>query len=176
MLSRESKQEIINQINEKFKSNPSIFVLDYKGLSVKELEKIRRELKSVSSEIKIVKNTLLLKASEDTEADQLSELFVGSTAIAFCTDDSSAAAKLFVKSAKEYEQFSIKGGLLEGKKLDVSEIEQISKLPSRIELIAQFASLLSSPMSGFLYSLQNMQSKLLYALNALKEKKDKEQQ
>ena len=172
MLTRESKQEIINQISEKFKSNPSIFVLDYKGLTVKELEKIRKDLKAVSSEIRIVKNTLLKKASENTEADQLNDLFVGSTAIAFCVDDSSSAAKVFVKSSKDYEQFSIKGGLLEGKILGVTEIEQISKLPSRIELIGKFAGLLNSPMSGFLYSLQNIQSKLLYALNALKEKKD----
>ena len=173
MLSRENKQQIINSLNDRFKSNPSIFVLEYKGLTVKELEKIRKELKSVSSEIKIVKNTLLRKASEDTEADQISDLFVGSTAIAFCTDESSAVAKVFVKSAKDYEQFSIKGGLLEGKKVDVTDIEQISKLPTRIELIAQFAGLLNSPMSGFLYSLQNMQSKLLHALYALKEKKEK---
>jgi len=175
MLTRENKQEIISNINEKFKTNPSIFVLEYKGLTVKELENIRKDLRTVSSEIKIVKNTLLKKASEDTEAQMLNDLFVGATAVAFCTDDSSAAAKVFVKSAKDYEQFSIKGGLLEGKVVDVAEIEQLSKLPSRIELIAKFAGLLNSPMSGFLYSLQNMQSKLLYALNALKEKKDKEQ-
>ena len=175
MLTRETKQEIINNINEKFKSNPSIFVLEYKGLTVKELEHIRKDLRNVSSEIKIVKNTLLKKASEDTEAQLLNDLFVGSTAIAFCTDDSSAAAKVFVKSTKVYEQFAIKGGLLEGKVVDVSEIEQLSKLPSRIELIAKFAGLLNSPISGFLYSLQSMQSKLLFALNALKEKKDKEQ-
>ena len=167
MLSRESKQEIINNLNDKFKANPSIFVLEYKGLTVKELEKIRKDLRAVSSEIKIVKNTLLKKATEKTEADQLNDLFVGSTAIGFCSDDSSAAAKVFVKSTKDFEQFSIKGGLLEGKKVDLSEIEQISKLPTRIELIAQFAGLLNSPMSSFLYSLQNMQSKLLYALNAL---------
>ena len=175
MLTREAKQEIINNLNDKFKANPSIFVLEYKGLTVKELEKIRKDLRTVSSEIKIVKNTLLKKATEKTEADQLNDLFVGSTAVAFCTDDSSAAAKVFVKSAKDYEQFSIKGGLLEGKKVDLAEIEQLSKLPTRIELIAQFAGLLNSPMSSFLYSLQNMQSKFLYALNALKEKKEKEQ-
>ena len=144
-------------------------------VTVKELEKIRKDLRAVSSEIKIVKNTFLRKATEKTDADQLNDLFVGSTAIGFCTDDSSAAAKVFVKSTKDYEQFAIQGGLLEGKRVDVSEIEQISKLPSRIELIAKFVGLLNTPMSGFLYSLQNMQSKFLYALNALKEKKEKEQ-
>ena len=175
MLTKETKQEIINQLNEKFKSNSSIFVLDYKGLTVKELEKIRKDLRAVKSEIKIIKNTLLRKASENTDANQLNDLFFGSTAVGFCIDDSSAAAKVFVKSAKDHQRFIIKGGILEGKKVTASEIAQISKLPTRIELIAKFTGLLNSPMSRFLYSLQNMQSKFLYALSAIKEKKEKEQ-
>ncbi len=173
MLSKETKQEVINQINERFKSNPSVFVLEFKGLTVKELENVRKDLRQTNSELKIVKNTLLKKAAEDTDAGQLSNLFVGSTAIAFCYEDSAATAKVFVKSAKEYELLNIKGGLLEGKVVSVDEIEKISKLPSRIELIAQFMGLLNSPMSNFLYSLQNMQTKFLYALEALKEKKEK---
>lgn len=173
MLSKETKQEVINQINERFKSNPSVFVLEFKGLTVKELENVRKDLRQTNSELKIVKNTLLKKAAEDTDAGQLSNLFVGSTAIAFCDEDSAATAKVFVKSAKEYELLNIKGGLLEGKVVSVDEIEKISKLPSRVELIAQFMGLLNSPMSNFLYSLQNMQTKFLYALEALKEKKEK---
>ncbi len=173
MLSKETKQEVINQINERFKSNPSVFVLEFKGLTVKELENVRKDLRQTNSELKIVKNTLLKRAAEDTEAGQLSNLFVGSTAIAFCDEDSAATAKVFVKSAKEYELLNIKGGLLEGKVVSVDEIEKISKLPSRVELIAQFMGLLNSPMSNFLYSLQNMQTKFLYALDALKEKKEK---
>jgi len=173
MLSKETKQEVINQINERFKSNPSVFVLEFKGLTVKELENVRKDLRQTNSELKIVKNTLLKKAAEDTDAGQLSNLFVGSTAIAFCDEDSAATAKVFVKSAKEYELLNIKGGLLEGKVVSVDEIEKISKLPSREELIAQFMGLLNSPMSNLLYSLQNMQTKFLYALEALKEKKEK---
>ena len=173
MLSKETKQEVINQINERFKSNPSVFVLEFKGLTVKELENVRKDLRQTNSELKIVKNTLLKKAAEDTDAGQLSNLFVGSTAIAFCDGDSAATAKVFVKSAKEYELLNIKGGLLEGKVVSVDEIEKISKLPSRVELIAQFMGLLNSPMSNLLYSLQNMQTKFLYALEALKEKKEK---
>jgi len=173
MLSKETKQEVINQINERFKSNPSVFVLEFKGLTVKELGNVRKDLRQTNSELKIVKNTLLKKAAEDTDAGQLSDLFVGSTAIAFCDEDSAATAKVFVKSAKEYELLNIKGGLLEGKIVTVDEIEKISKLPSRVELIAQFMGLLNSPMSNLLYSLQNMQTKFLHALEALKEKKEK---
>jgi len=172
MLSKESKQEIIKQINESFKTNPSVFVLEYKGLTVKELENVRKDLKQTNSVLKIAKNTLLKKAAIDTDADQLNDLFIGSTAVAFCSDDSGSALKVFVKSAKQYEQFNIKGGLLEGQLVGLDEIEKISKLPSRIELIAQFMELVNSPMSNLLYSLQNMQTKFLYALEALKDKKE----
>ena len=173
MLSKETKQEVINQISERFKSNPSVFVVEYKGLTVKELETVRKDLRKTNSELKIVKNTLLKKAAEDTDAALLNDLFVGSTAVAFCDDDSAAAAKVFVKSAKEFELLNIKGGLLEGKFVGAEEIETISKLPSRIELVAQFMGLLNSPMTNVLYSLKNMQTKFLYALEALKEKKEK---
>ena len=77
MLSKETKQEVINQINERFKSNQSVFVLEFKGLTVKELENVRKDLRQTNSELKIVKNTLLKKAAEDTDAGQLSNLFVG---------------------------------------------------------------------------------------------------
>ena len=173
MLSKETKQDVINQINERFKSNPSVFVIEYKGLTVKELENVRKDLRQTNSELKIVKNTLLKKAAENTDAGQLSDLFVGSTAVAFCPEDSAAAAKVFVKSAEEYDLLNIKGGILEGKLVSIEDIETISKLPSRVELVAQFMGLLNSPMSSFLYSLQNMQTKFLYALEALKEKKEK---
>lgn len=175
MLTREAKQEIIQQLNNKFKSYSSIFVLDYKGLNVKELEKIRKDLRVVDSELKIVKNTLLKKASDSTLADQLCDLFVGTTAVGFSKGDFSQSAKIFIKSAKDNEQFAIKGGMIEGKKVSLNEIEQISKLPSKDELIVQLAVLLNSPMSRFLYSLQNMQTKILYALKALEDKKQKQQ-
>lgn len=171
MLTREAKKEIVEQLNGKFRSSLSIFVLDYSGLTVKELEKIRKDLKSVDSEIKIVKNTLLRKASDDTVADQLTDLFTGSTAIGFSKGDSSASAKVFVNSVKTHEQFTIRGGIVEGKKVDAGEIEQISKLPTKTELLSQFACLLNSPMTQFACSLKNMQTKFVYVLQALKEKK-----
>ncbi len=171
MLTREAKGKIIEELNGKFTSGLSMFVIDYSGLTVKDLEKIRKDLKVVDSEIRIVKNTLLRRASSDTVADQLTDLFTGSTAIGFSKGDSSASAKVFVDSAKTYEQFTIRGGVVEGKKVDAGEIERISKLPTKTELIAQFASLLNSPMSRFAYSLKNMQTKFLYLLQALKEKK-----
>ena len=174
MLSRENKHEVINQLNEKFKTHSSVFVLSYKGLTVKELEGIRKDLREVNSEFRIAKNSLLKKAAEETDAQEISDYFVGTTAVAFCHEDSTSAAKVFVKSSKEFENLIIKGGLIEGKKVDVSEIEKISKLPSRTELIGQFAGLLTSPMSNLLYSLNNMQAKLVYALNSLKNKKEEE--
>ena len=174
MLDRSSKAEIIQELNQRFQSTSTLFVLEYKGLGVRDLEALRKDLKSVDGELKVVKNTLLKQASENTEIDKLNDLFVGPTAIAFCRKDSPVAAKIFVKTAKDLEQFKIKGGIVDGVVVDSAEIDQISKLPSREELIAQFMGLISSPMSNFVGLLSQMQVKFVYALEALKQKKEEE--
>ena len=173
MLSKETKQEVINQISERFKSNPSVFVLEYKGLTVKELENVRKELKQTNSELKIVKNTLLKKAAEDTDASQLNDLFVGSTAVAFCEDDSAAAAKVFVKSAKDYELLNIKGGLLEGKLVSLQEIETISKLPSRIELNCTVYGSFKFPNDKCFIFITKYANKILICFRSIKRKERK---
>lgn len=174
MLNRTQKEEIVNYLNSRFKNNPSLFVVEYKGLSVKELEGIRNSLKKKEAEFQVVKNTLLIKASENTEAEKINNLFDGPTAIAICEQDSPEIAKVFVKSSEDMPNLKIKGGIIEGTVVDNSEIERISKLPSREELIAQFMGLLTTPLNNFAISLKQMQLKFVYALESLKNKKDQE--
>lgn len=174
MLTRKEKDEMINSLNTAFKANPSLFVVEYKGLNVKELEGLRKSLKGNNTELRIVKNTLLKKASLNTDAEKISDLFQGPTAIAICEKDSPVVAKVFVKSLKEIPNLKIKGGLVEGMVVDSSEIERISELPSREELIAQFMGLIVTPLNNFAGSLKQMQSKFLYALESLKNKKEQQ--
>ena len=172
MLNRAAKEEIINNLNHRFKATQSLFVVEYKGLNVKELEKLRVDLKNVNADFKIVKNSLLIKAAENTEIEQINDLFEGPTAIAICDKDSPAVAKVFVKSVEDAPLLKIKGALLEGKVVELPEIEIISKLPSREQLVAQFSGLLNTPMSKFIGTLTQMQNKLLYALSELTNKKE----
>jgi large subunit ribosomal protein L10 len=172
MLSKAAKNDIVKRLSEIFKANPSVVLVEYKGLTVAELEGLRSNLKDADTEFKIAKNTLLKIAAKDTEIEQLSDLFAGPTAIAVCESDPSAAAKVFVKTAKDKPSLVIKGGIVEGNVVGIDEITAISKLPSRLEMMAQLLGALSSPMSNLLGSLKQMQAKLLYALEAIKDTKE----
>ena len=175
MLSRSAKQELIDQFSEAFKANPSVMVVEYKGLSVSEMEGLRQNLQEAEAELKVVKNSLLKIASKDTEIEKISELFVGPTAVAICKNDPTSVAKVFVKSAKDLPSLLIKGGIVDGNVVNEVQIADISKLPSRVEMIAQLLGMLSTPMSNFVGALTQMQTKLLYALTALKEAKTGEE-
>lgn len=172
MLSKAAKQEIINDLSQTFKSSPSIFVVEYKGLSVKEIEKLRKGVKNANADLKVVKNSLLKKASEETDIEKINDLFQGPTAVAICEEDSPKVAKVFVDSLDDLPALKIKGGIVEGKVVDFEEIKQISKLPSREELISKFITLLSVPMSNVATTLKQMQTKVVYVLNAVKDKKN----
>ncbi len=171
MLTREQKQQIVSELSEKFKANPSLFVVEYKGLSVKEIEMVRKSLRGAEAEFKVVKNTLLKRAAKGTSIEEINFLFEGPTAIAICSKDSPEVAKIFVKSSKQFPNLKVKGGVVEGMVVDPSQIEQISKLPSKNELIAQFMGLVKTPIVNFVGAVKQMQLRLVYALEALKEKK-----
>ncbi|GIW47253.1 MAG: 50S ribosomal protein L10 [Deltaproteobacteria bacterium] len=173
MLTKAVKQEIIREFNEKFKSAPSLFVVEYKGLKVKEMEELRKRLKKARAEFRVVKNNLLKLASRGTEIEKVQSLFEGPTAVAVCQEDPVSVSKIFVESAKELPVLKLKGGIIEGKVVSVEDISKLSELPSREVLLSQFVGLLSSPISNFIYVLLELQRHLLYALYALKEQKEK---
>ena len=172
MLSKAAKNDIVKQYSEVFKANPSVVLVEYKGLTVTELEGLRSNLKEADAQLNVVKNTLLKIAAKDTTIEQLSDLLIGPTAIAVCESDPAAAAKIFVKTAKDMPSLVIKGGVVEGTVVGVDEITALSKLPSRQEMMAQLLGALSSPMSNLLGALTQMQTKLLYALEAVKDTKE----
>lgn len=174
MLSKAAKNELVQEFNDVFKANPSVMVVEYKGLTVKELETLRANLKKADAQLKVVKNTLLRIAAKDTQIEQINDLFEGPTAVAICEKDAAAVAKVFVESLKKLPLLKIKGGIVEGSVIGESQISDLSKLPSRQELISQFLGLLKSPVSNFLGTLNQLQSKLIYALNAVKDAKEKQ--
>ncbi len=173
MLSKTVKEEVVKEYNEKFKSNPYLFVVEYKGLTVKEIEGLRRNLKRVKADFKVIKNTLLKIASIDTDVEKLQVLFNGPTAVAVCKEDPVSVVKVFTDSLKTLPVLKLKGGIVEGKVVDTEDILKLSKLPSREVLISQLLGLLSNPISNFMGTLMELQRRLLYALSAVKENKEK---
>jgi large subunit ribosomal protein L10 len=176
MLNKAQKQELVRDFNERFKANPSLFVVEYKGLSVKDMEKLRRRLKKARADFRVTKNSLLKIASRGTEIEKIKDLFDGPTAIAICNENPVSVAKVFTESIKELPILKLKGGIVEGKIIGIDEVSKLSQLPSREVLLAQFLGLLSSPISNLMGTLMELQRRLLYVLNAvkdIKEKKDK---
>ena len=171
MLTKAAKNEVVEHYSGVFKANPSVVFVEYKGLTVKEIQELRSNLKGADSELKVVKNTLLKIAAKDTKIEQITDLLSGPTAIAVCENDPAAVAKVFVKSVKDHPLLKIKGGVVEGNVVGADEITALSKLPSRPEMLSQLLGILSSPVANFLGTLTQMQTRLLYALEAVKDTK-----
>lgn len=175
MLTKDAKQELVREYGEKFKANPFLFVVEYKGLTVKEMELLRRRLKKADADFGVVKNTVLKIASTGTDAEKIKNLFEGPTAIATSKADAVSVAKVFTESAKDLPILKLKGGMLEGKVIGVEDVSKLSKLPPKDILLGQFMGLISSPVSNFMGVLAELQRSLIYALGAVKEKKEKEE-
>jgi large subunit ribosomal protein L10 len=175
MLSKALKQDLVREINERFKASPTVMVIEYKGLSVKEMQSLRKQLKKAKAELRVVKNSLLRIASKETGIEKINDLFDGPTAVAISDDDPAPVAKVFVDAMKVYAAIRLKGGILDGKAIGSEEVTRLSRLPSKEVLLSQFVGMLSNPISNFVSVLTELQRSLLYVLSSLKELKEKEE-
>jgi large subunit ribosomal protein L10 len=170
-LNREEKQQAVTQLSDKLKDVSLVVATDYRGLTVEEITQLRNELRSVSSEYKVVKNTLLKRATEGTPIEPLHEHLTGPTAILVSPEDPVGPLKVLVKHLKNYSALSIKGGVLEGKALSADETKELSTLPGRQELLSKVLSLCVSPHVGLLNTLNGIAQKFVRVLHAIEQKK-----
>ena len=131
-----------------------------------------RFLRGEELEFKVVKNSLLIRASEKTDVELIKETFKGPSAVALSYSDPVAPAKVLTKFAKEHDSLEIKAGVMDGKVLSVDDIVALSKLPSREELLGQVLSAMNGVATGFVRVLNAMPQNLLNVLSALKEQKE----
>ncbi|NIT14207.1 MAG: 50S ribosomal protein L10 [Candidatus Dadabacteria bacterium] len=172
MLSKQEKIDLAKEYGEKFKDASSVFVLDYKGLTVKEMQELRRSVKKANAQFSVVKNSVLKYGAQGSDVEKIADMFVGPTAVAISQEDPVSVAKAFVESVKTLPQVKLKGGLVDGSVVNEAEITNLSKLPSREAMIGQFVGMLNNPLTGFLAVIKNMQTKLVYALTEVKNKKE----
>lgn len=172
----EKKKEIVGELHEKFLKSRIVILTDYKGLNVETMNSLRRKLRESGSEYQVVKNTLLVRASEGTDVAPVQPYFKGPTAVAFSYDDPVAPAKALVAFAKDHKKLEIKAAFLksgkQGKVLDMKDIKALSDLPSREVLLSQVLSAMNGVPAAFLRVLVNIPQKFLYVLQAIKEQKE----
>jgi len=171
-LKLEAKQIITEDLHDRFARSAIIVLTDYKGLDVTSINELRRKLREANIEYQVVKNTLLVRAAEDTEVALIKDHFKGPSAVAISYDDPVAPAKVLTQFAKDNDKLEIKVGVLNGKVLDAQAIKALALLPSREVMLAQLLATLNAVPSSFVRVLAEVPRSMVNVLTAIKDQKE----
>ncbi len=156
----EQKQAYVAELAEKLKASAGGVLVDYKGISVEEDTKLRKELREGGVDYFVVKNTLLKRAAEIAGIEGLEPALSGTTAIALHAEDIIVAPKLLNKKAEASDgKFSIKLGFVDGKVISKEEVEKYAKLPSKETLLSQLVFMLQSPIQRVAIAINEIAKK-----------------
>ena len=171
--SKEQKRTILKELDEKIAKAKSIVFTKFSGLTVKESEDLRTKLLKENTEYYVAKKTLFNLAFKDKAIDGLEvKNFNGQVAAVFGYGDEVAPAKIVDQFKKDKEgKLEFIGGILENKFLSGAEVSALAKLPSKQELYARIVGSINAPVSGLVNALAGNLRNLVYALNAIKDKK-----
>lgn len=168
---RPEKVAVVDEVREHFRDADAAILTEYRGLTVKEISNLRRQLTPAGGDYKVYKNTLVRFAARDLNVEGLEELLVGPTAIAFIKGDAVLVAKALRDFARTNPKLVVKGGLLGDKFLTAKDTAALADVPPREVLLARIAGGLAAPMQTFAGLLQALPRNLAYGLKALIEQK-----
>lgn len=167
----EAKKEVVAEITQKIKASGSVVFVDYNGLTVAEVSKLRNKCREAGCEYKVYKNTLVRKALNDLGYNQFDNDLNGPTAIAFGGNET-AAAKVMVEAAKDYDKkVTLKSAFVDNSYVDKNGIKELASMPSKEQLLAKLLGSLQAPVANLAGILSNIVASLPRALNAVAEKK-----
>lgn len=173
-MNRDEKASVVAELSGKFDNAKFAVVADYRGLTVSKFEELRRELKKNNAEIRVAKNTLLRRAVQGTPFEIMSDHLKGTSAVTVSYADPVAPAKILTEFVKSHPEMVLRGGVLEGKALSADDLKALSSLPSKEVMLATLLSVMNAVPTSFVRVLSAIPQSLLYALVALKEKKEQE--
>ena len=152
-MKKELKKQIVEELSQQFTNEVSVFYADFKGQSVKQLESLRKAVREAEGNAKIIKNTLarLAFANNNVEVEfEENNIFVWG-------EDQITLAKILTKHAKDNkESFKIKGAVIEGEVKDEAYVEEVSKLPTKDELLGMVAFMMKAPVAKFAWGLNKL--------------------
>ena len=165
------KQGLVAQIKTEVEASDAIWVVDYRGLTVKQSEALRKLLRSNGASIKVYKNSLTERAFNELELPSMGDVLEGPSAFVFVSGDPVATAKALKTFAKENQKLQIKGGLLNQAVVTADQVKAIADLPSREELIAKLLGTIANPLRGLVYVLNGPAEKFVRTLQAVADSK-----
>lgn len=171
----EKKNEAIEQLKGRLEKNPNVFFTDFRGLTVMELRTLRNSLRKEATSYAVVKNALFGIAIGAERRAQLKTVLEGPTGVAFAGDDPVGAAKALTAFANDTKKLQIKAAIVDGQLFDLAQVEALSKVPPRQELLARLVGSLRSPISRLHSVLTGGQRKLVYALSEIHKRRSAEE-
>ena len=172
-MARPDKVDAVEEMRDKFRNSNGAVVTAYTGLTVSQLQQLRRSL-GENANYRVAKNTLTKIAANEAGITTLDDLFAGSSAVAFVTGDPVEAAKGLRDFAKDNPNLVIKGGVLDGKALSADEIKKLADLESREVLLSKLAGAMKGKQSQAASVFQALPSKLVRTVDALRAKQDEQ--
>lgn len=173
---KEKKIQEVELLTEQFKSVKSIYITEYRGLTVAELYELRNKLREADAEYKVVKNRLTKIALGNAGLDKLKEYFKGPVAVTFIKSNPIKPAKILSDFAKNHDKLIIKAGLMDNNLLNSAEIKELANLPSREILLGRLAGALSSPIYNFVRVLQGPIYGFVNVIEQIKKQKESAEQ
>ena len=171
-MNREQKAAVIDEITVQIQESEAVFAIDYRGISVAQAAELRAKLRDVDASLRVVKNTLTIRAADKAGAEALKPVLEGPTALTFVRGDTASAAKAVADYARATGLLPFKGGMLNGEALAPEQMSAIARLPTRDVLNSQFVNVVASPLTGLVTRLSNLISGLARQLNQIAEKKE----
>lgn len=168
----QSKLDMLDKISASLKESEGVFIIDYRGLSVKDAQELRRTLREAGAQMKVYKNNLVKIALKNADMPEIDDMLVGTCACVFYEEDPVAAAKAIKDMSKKLGKIEFRGGISEGKVLSAEDVKALADLPSREEMLAKVVGSIQNPLSGLVRSLNGITQGLVTALSAVADQKN----
>ena len=149
MAKVELKQPVVQEISKAIEGAQSVVLVDHRGLTVQQDTELRKQLREAGVTYKVYKNTMMNFAFKGTDCEGLSDLLNGPSALAVSKEDATAPARILCEFAKKAPKLEVKGGVVEGKVLDVAGLGEVAQIPSREVLLSRLFGSFQSPIASF---------------------------
>ena len=169
-IGRKFRELMVDEVEGFVKDSPYLFFVNFQKLPVSKMESLKRSLKRSSSDLKVVKNSILKLALKKRKLEPLCEFIEGFCGVTFGRNDPIKTSKILYDFSRTEEGFTIKGGYIDGQVLVADRIKELAMLPSREGLLAKFVGSMKSPMNGLVNVLKGNLQKLVYILDVISKK------
>lgn len=170
MQTKNQKKEIVKDMASKAKEAKSVVFSDFKGVKVKDLTQLKKELRKEGVDFKVAKKTLINIAFKEAGIEIDTRKMEGQVAVSISSQDEVAAAKIIEKFAKTNQNLKILGGILESKFMSIEQVKALAKLPSKEELLGKLVGTIQAPISGFVNVCAGNIRGLVQVLKGISEK------